>query len=433
MTIVENPKLKAYIDTVCAQVKCKEVHEGIRCELEGHLLDLIAEYQVDQLSEEKAVDRAIIQMGDPVLLGKQLHNTHKPRMEWSLLSLVLFFSLIGFVTIYAIDMSKSAFVDDLFKRQVIWFIIGSVMFFAFYFFDYRKLQQFSKYLFIFMIFIMAIVKIIGININGTEYVNVLFFNIKISKLIILLMLLSLAGLFSNWNWQARYSWLKAIALLLVPVIFMLTSFSSKMSIVFYIAVFTVLIVVAKPPRKQLLIILSIIATGIGGVLLLILSNPYYKARLISFLDVEKYKDGATYQLWQSLDMVRSGGIWGNGFGVEKSGYLSAIESDFILSYIVYSFGWIVGTVIIASFIFFIIRLLRIFKSIRDRYGSMLVIGITIVLSLKSIWSILMVLGMLPTMDIALPFISYGGMNMITSMLLMGIIVGIYRRKDMINV
>lgn len=90
-----NDKVVDYIQKVCSQIKCHEIHSDIRLELQSHIHDLTDEFVQTGASQEEAVDSAIRQMGDPRVLGSQLHRAHQPRTEWSLLAAVAAFISIG--------------------------------------------------------------------------------------------------------------------------------------------------------------------------------------------------------------------------------------------------------------------------------------------------------------------------------------------------
>ncbi len=122
------------------------VHEAISRELEGHFADRIEDYQSEGMSEADAVDRAILQMGDPLLIGKELHHTHKPRVEWSLLGMIAGLIGLGLLTLSSLLDSQSLAASQ-FQRQILFLILGAVVLVGLLFTDYRRLLPYCRHLY----------------------------------------------------------------------------------------------------------------------------------------------------------------------------------------------------------------------------------------------------------------------------------------------
>ena len=106
MDLMHNKKIQDYINEVCSQVRFKKVHQEIKLELETHFQEIVEEYLEQGFSEEEAIDKAISQMGDANLIGKQLNKVHKPKPEWSILLLSLLFINIGLLAMYFIQKQE---------------------------------------------------------------------------------------------------------------------------------------------------------------------------------------------------------------------------------------------------------------------------------------------------------------------------------------
>lgn len=144
MGLEHNQRIQEYLATVCSQIKWKEVHNPIREELLTHLSDIVAESEQNGLSEADAIDKAISQMGDPVYVGLELHKTHKPRIEWSLVGIVGSLVGLGLLSIYSIEISGLIrYNDSLFIKSLISLIIGLLSIVGLYSFDYRKIRSVS--------------------------------------------------------------------------------------------------------------------------------------------------------------------------------------------------------------------------------------------------------------------------------------------------
>jgi cell division protein FtsW len=152
-------------------------------------------------------------------------------------------------------------------------------------------------------------------------------------------------------------------------------------------------------------------------------------RLLAFLDLEKYKDGAGLQQWEALIAFGSGGTEGLGLGngVEKMQYLPFAHTDFIFPMIGEELGLRFTLFVVFCFIVIIICGTVIAIQARDRFGMLLGFGIVTMISLQAALNIGVTTALLPNKGLPLPFISYGGSNLAFCMLCMGILINIYRQ------
>jgi len=159
---------------------------------------------------------------------------------------------------------------------------------------------------------------------------------------------------------------------------------------------------------------------------LLLLEPYRVRRLFAFLDPEADPTGASYQLNQSLIAVGSGGGWGRGLmdGVQKLYYLPEAHTDFIYAVIGEELGLIGTTLVLACFAVIAWRGLRASLVAPDRFGALLALGLTMMVSLQALVNMSVVLGLAPTKGIPLPFVSNGGSSLLVSLLAMGIMLNI---------
>nr|WP_253944916.1 FtsW/RodA/SpoVE family cell cycle protein [Paenibacillus sp. NEAU-GSW1] len=133
----------------------------------------------------------------------------------------------------------------------------------------------------------------------------------------------------------------------------------------------------------------------------------------------------------SIKAIHEGGIWGRGFGMPNE-KLPFIHSEMIFTYLTYSMGWVMGGLIVAAAIALAIHVGGMIRGLRDRYAKALVIGLFSILCLQFVWVIGMSFGLLPIIAVTLPFISYGSSYTTIELLMMGIMLSIYRRKDMVG-
>jgi len=179
------------------------------------------------------------------------------------------------------------------------------------------------------------------------------------------------------------------------------------------------------PLWQLLI--PALALGGGGIAL-IWTSAYRWNRVMAFLHPEDDPLGAGYHLLQALSAFGSGGVTGAGLGAStsKSGYLPEPHTDFIFAVIGEETGMVGATLIVVLFALLAWRGFRIAHRHSEHFAQLLAAGLTLIIVLQATLNIAVVLGMLPTKGIGLPFISYGGSSIMAFLAISGLLLSLSR-------
>ncbi len=172
--------------------------------------------------------------------------------------------------------------------------------------------------------------------------------------------------------------------------------------------------------------------GAGLVILgtAILTAPYRLKRILSFLDPWSNVQREGFQIVQSFLAFRNGGLWGVGFGSSKQKlfFLPEAHTDFILSVIAEESGYIGTLFVCLSFFLIVLCGWIITFSVKDRYQQFLAFGLSSLLAVQSLFNIAVVMGMLPTKGITLPFLSSGLSSLLVFFFLVGVIARIGRES-----
>jgi cell division protein FtsW len=168
------------------------------------------------------------------------------------------------------------------------------------------------------------------------------------------------------------------------------------------------------------------AAALPVLLVLITQVSYRQARLMAFLHPESDAQGAGFQLLQSLIAVGSGGFTGVGLmeSKQKLFYLPEAHTDFIYAVICEELGFIGAAIVIALFAAYAWRGLRAAFNAPDGFGRMLALGATAMVLFQSLINLAVVLGMMPTKGIPLPFVSYGGSSLLAMLLATGVLLNV---------
>jgi cell division protein FtsW len=173
-------------------------------------------------------------------------------------------------------------------------------------------------------------------------------------------------------------------------------------------------------------IIGLLLVALPAASVVLMSAGYRRRRMMVFLNPWQDPLGDGFQVIQSLIAVGTGGVLGRGLmaGVQKLFYLPYPETDFIYAVIGEELGLVGSTVILACFCIIAWRGLRTAMRAPDRFGAFLALGLTTMVSVQAFFNISVVLGLLPTKGIPLPFVSFGGSSLLVSMIGMGILLNV---------
>ncbi len=164
---------------------------------------------------------------------------------------------------------------------------------------------------------------------------------------------------------------------------------------------------------------------------IMLLEPYRVRRWTGFLNPYADPFGVGFQPIQSLIAVGTGGVWGKGFmaGVQKMFYLPEAHTDYIFAVIAEERGLLGSVAVLLCFVVIIWRGLRVARRAPDAFGTLLAVGITTMIGLQAMVNLGVVLSMLPSKGIPLPFVSAGGSSMLVSLVAMGVLLNISQQAS----
>ena len=173
--------------------------------------------------------------------------------------------------------------------------------------------------------------------------------------------------------------------------------------------------------------------GLVGIAFLAFTRPYVMQRITTFLNPQVDLLGASYQVQQALIAVGSGGLFGRGFGqgVQKFTYLPEPVGDSIFAVAAEEFGFAGSVFLLAVFVLFAARGLKIASQTTSVFGRLSVVGIVIMITSQAFVNIGAMLGVIPLSGITLPFVSHGGTSLFVTLLEVGIVLSISRTRSLL--
>ncbi|EAC5437667.1 FtsW/RodA/SpoVE family cell cycle protein [Listeria monocytogenes] len=403
-----------YLGKVIAKVKSKQAHSMIKKELSNHLEELSHSFQKRGLSLEDADKKAMQEMGDPSAVGKNMNQLHKPRMDWLLIALFILLAGIGFLPLMSDVVSPNSF---FIKKQIVWLALAILALIGFLFFDYRKLKNLWMYFYAAALILFFTPFLVGVSLTGGgRWVSLGGIMIDSPAISLFLFFLAWAGIFTKVT--DFKGWKKLVMLLILfwaPVISYTMINRLVFSIIYFLCVLVMSIFYYRRNRFAIKVALGNLLVGIIFISTMILkfSSSYLSDNLIS------------------VKAILSQAGW-FGKGLHNNLTIPEAHTDFVFPFLVYSFGWVFGIFLCLLLLVFILRIsLNAFKT-KDLFGRLLTIGGAVLFTVPAFWNILMGLGIVPIMVVPLPFISYGGSMLLVYAALLGLILNVYRRKDIVE-
>lgn len=453
-------QINEFLNSVCEQIKYKPIRNTIAEELKDHIEDKKEELIEMGQNEEEAEKDAVEQMGDAEIIGKELNKVHRPRLDWKLLIILVVLLIFGFVISYIITENEHTEMMQYMKEGVseyittnymikyacfvvLGFSIGVIIYFC----DYKKIKNKPSILYIIATVVIILAFLFGISVNGINFLRIGNFSIRSNTIAVPLYILAFIGfienineenkltkLFKEKNIKINANVLKLVVLSLISLL-MLSLIPSSSSVI--VLAITYLILATKKvvsesenKRKHLLMLWGIpIIVGTVVVLFEVLANPYVLDKFISVYNPEEYKETEGWRALNRKEIIESAQKFGEAGNMSDAIYLfDGFGNNEIISILAH-FGWIpTVTLIIAVLVFSIKLVINSFK-IKEKYGSLIILGIGCMFILQSIFNVLMNFNLLFDASFNLPFVTYGCCELVVNMMCLALIFAVYRKKD----
>ena len=331
------------------------------------------------------------------------------------------------VTSSTVDFAATKFSNPLFffKKQLIFIILGLVVLYVITHIKTKFYYDYGKYFLLLSLIISLLVHIpgLGVTINGaTRWINLGFFTLQVSEVSRLFFFIWLSGYISRNDFNKNYLKIFLFLSILMLAIVSQRDFGSM------ILLFVAFIIFSFLSHVQIKHLLKVLSLAIIPILLLIVMYPYRIQRLLAFISPWDDPQGSGYQIIASQIALSSGGYFGQGLGssMQKLFYLPEQYNDFILAIIGEELGFIFLIFILLLYVIIFWRIIIFYKitSNVSKFSSNLILGIILLMMIQTVIHVLVNIGLFPTKGMGLPFISYGGTNLLLMFTYIGILVRI---------
>lgn len=356
-------------------------------------------------------------------------------IDWVLAGLVATICLLGILNIYSATTPYKVIGTAYYIKQIYWMMLGMVISLVACSLDYHILEDLSYWLYGFLVLLLVAVLVVGKRSMGaTRWLDLGFFTIQPSELMKIVIIVTFARFFNNFqsvNGLNIKEVLVPLALLALPAaLIMKQPDLGTATLVMLIALSMIMYVGLRWSTVVTFVCVTIPMAWIGWAFLL---RPYQKDRVLDFLNPERSRLGSGYHIIQSKIAVGSGGLTGKGFvkGTQSQlRFLPEQHTDFAFSVFAEEWGFIGCLLLIILYLSLVLWGLNIARRCNDRFGGLLAVGVTAMLFWHTVINMGMVIGLFPVVGVPLPFFSYGGTSMITSMVGIGLLQNISMRRFM---
>lgn len=415
--------MEEYLNNLLDQIRCKKAHAAIREELESRISDQIEDNMKAGMTREEAEKAAVCDMGDPVTTGISLDQIHRPKMARQMIVLMAVIMFAG-VLIHWMMGAPVACMQT---------ISGFCLMFFICHLDYTRIAAIAKVIAAGIILVGIYALFFGVRFGGNIFVaSLLWFRISMFSFLMLYVPVYGAILYSYYG--EGYKGLVKAALWAVPPLFIALMMSSLTLFLILSVCMVSLLVLAvvkkwfQVKQKRVVIGAAILVLAITGILQ-IANAPYQMDRIRNFLagDVE------SNYVTKVLKNCFSGSIL-IGKGVEElKTTLPDYNNSFILAYLTGTYGYIICAAVCAVLVLLIVAIFSIVFRQKNQLGMMMGFGSGMILFTNIAINLLENFGILPTSQTFLPFFSKGGSCMYVCYILMGVILSVYRYKDVYSV
>ncbi len=378
-----------------------------------------------------------------VTAGKAARSSRKQGYyDYNLLAVVIILICFGLMMLYSASAYEASnqFGDDMyyFARQAL--ISGGAVFMALMVsrLNYHVFMKFSPYLFALALVLMAMVKYtpLGVEAGGARRWLQLGMQFQPSEIAKIAVILFLPYVILKMGRQVGH--VRAVALLLFLGILQAGGayfFTDNLSTAIIIMAISCVIIFLAHPKTRPFMILLLIAAAVVAVGLFILyqtvenTTDFRLRRILTWLRPEEHQESGGWQVLQGLYAIGSGGFFGRGLGnsTQKLSFIPEAQNDMIFSIVCEELGLFGAIILLLLFGYLLYRLFFIAQNAPDLYGTLIVSGVFAHIALQVILNICVVLNVIPTTGVTLPFVSYGGTSILFLMLEIGVALSVARR------
>jgi rod shape determining protein RodA len=348
-------------------------------------------------------------------------------VDWPLVGTALGLTFVGLITVGS--LSPFRWGGGITFRQLLWSVLGLCLLIVVMSLDYRTLVRVAPALYGLGLVLLGSVFLLGRTVSGARrWLALGPFSVQPSEIIKLILILAVTWAFT-WRRERFRGSVFIVLGLLLPVFFLVMKQPDLGTALVLLPVTAAMLLMAGVPIRYFgYLALTSLATA--PLAWFVLKN-YQRERLLVYLDPFRDPLGSAYNVIQAKIAIGSGQLVGKGIhGATQSrlAFLPERHTDFIFAVFAEEWGFLGCLLLIAGYLFLLLRGYEIAEQARDPMGRLLALGVTVLLACQILVNLGMVTGLLPIVGIPLPFLSYGGSSMVVSLMALGLLLSVRMRQ-----
>lgn len=383
-------------------------------------------YQLHRREQDDIPDKSRIHL-------RNLINPHPFRgIDYTVLILVLILVMFGLVMVFSSSyyyaMTDSHFNDKFFffNRQLRWAVVGFVAMVLCMSINTEFFRRISILAYIAIVGILGVVLVVGVATKGSQrWLEVLGTSFQPSEFAKFIIIIFMSGYVIKNRNLLNGNFIMFLKCAFPVILAFILIATENLSTGIVVMVVGLMIMFVASNKVLNFVVFGLM--GIVGFIVLVLIEPYRRARITGWLDPWSDPSDSGYQIIQSLYAVASGGLFGLGIGQSRQKtFIPESYNDIIFAIICEELGLVGAVVVIMLFALLIWRGIKIAMTAKDKYSSYAATGITTMIAIQVIMNIAVVTNSMPNTGMPMPFISYGGTSLVVMMASMGLLLNISR-------
>lgn len=367
------------------------------------------------------------------MTGEYIDRSKWRNIDFTLVAMTMLLCAIGVIAIYSANLhNDSPHLHDLYLRQIYWIGISFAAMLMTMIIDYRVIERMAYPLYAIGLISLILVETTGHIGGGSQrWLSFGGFNLQPSELMKIVMIILIARVMDDVEKDGDLGFRElALPLVFVAIPFLLVARQPDLGTALIYVILFVSIALFTGIARNVIIKISI-TLAVMAPIFWVLLKPYQKKRILTLLNPEADPMGQGYHIIQSKIAIGSGGFFGKGAfaGTQsKLNFLPAKHTDFIFSVVAEEVGFIGSIILIALFFIFVMRLLETALHSKDKFGSLVALGVCAMITFNMLYNVGMTMGLFPIVGIPLPFISYGGSALLTNFIAIGLVLNVSLRR-----
>lgn len=404
-------------------MRCVKARDSVAREISDHITDQTQAYEQSGMEHDKAVEKAVRGMGDPVEIGVSMDRIHRPQVDWRMLLLTLVLSIAGFLC-----MTPFNGIESLISRQSFFMFAGFAVIAAVYLIDYSIIGRIGAAAYLVITVLFFILQRSLPTINGRQ-----------PSLFILVYLY--VPVFAGILYQLRMRGYAAVIMgaAIIGVTFIAVAFFSS-SFIVAINIFLIMVVMLSAAivkgmfggnKKRMAAITAAVAIlpMLLSVWCLNIEKVSFRWRRVdAFIHRYKYKDGEGYIYGVIGDILQNIKLMGEGNSeyIVENGVASSVGNELMPLLVMYKYGIIAGILMLILLAALILRSMKIVRCQKNQLGFLVSMACSLVIFINCFEGILVSMGLFPITTTAIPFLSRGGSTIFVYSVLIGLLLGVHR-------